>query len=56
MLNFIDLFCGGGFFSLGFQKGWTEGISSTQRYKCLGNAVAVPVIQFLGERILEALA
>jgi len=38
----------------GFPDGWTEGISSTQRYKCLGNAVTVPVITFLGRRILEA--
>ena len=38
----------------GFPDGWTEGISDTQRYKCLGNAVTVNVIQFLGERILEA--
>ncbi len=38
----------------GFPDGWTEGISDTHRYKCLGNAVTVNVIQFLGERILEA--
>ena len=29
----------------GFPDGWTEGISDTQRYKCLGNAVTVPVVQ-----------
>jgi DNA (cytosine-5)-methyltransferase 1 len=28
----------------GFPDNWTEGISSTQRYKCLGNAVTVNVI------------
>ena len=28
----------------GFPDGWTEGISDTQRYKCLGNAVTVNVI------------
>jgi site-specific DNA-cytosine methylase len=35
----------------GFPDGWSEGISDTQRYKCLGNAVSVPVITALGERI-----
>jgi len=38
----------------GFPDGWTEGLSDTQRYKCLGNAVSVPVITFLGRRIMEA--
>lgn len=37
----------------GFPDGWTQGVSDTQRYKTLGNAVTVNVIQFLGERILE---
>jgi DNA (cytosine-5)-methyltransferase 1 len=37
----------------GFQDGWTEGISDTQRYKCLGNAVTTNVIEFLGRRLLE---
>jgi len=32
----------------GFPDGWTEGISDTQRYKVLGNAVTVGVIAFLG--------
>jgi len=40
----------------GFPDGWTEGVSNTQRYKCLGNAVTVNVIEFLGERILQSLA
>jgi site-specific DNA-cytosine methylase len=35
----------------GFPDGWTEGISDTQRYKCLGNAVTVNVIRFLGGRL-----
>ena len=39
----------------GFPDGWTEGISDTQRYKCLGNAVTVNVIEFLGERIIQNL-
>lgn len=38
----------------GFPDGWTEGISDTQRYKCLGNAVTVNVIKFLGDRLKEA--
>ena len=35
----------------GFPDGWTEGISDTQRYKCLGNAVTVNVIQAIMERL-----
>lgn len=29
--------------SKGFPDGWTEGISDTQQYVALGNAVTVPV-------------
>jgi DNA (cytosine-5)-methyltransferase 1 len=29
----------------GFPDGWTEGVSDTQRYKCLGNAVTVNVVK-----------
>jgi site-specific DNA-cytosine methylase len=29
----------------GFPDGWTEGISDTQRYKTLGNAVTVNVVE-----------
>lgn len=36
----------------GFPDGWTEGLSDTQRYKCLGNAVTVNVIQAIIERML----
>ncbi len=39
----------------GFPDGWTEGVSDTQRYKALGNAVTVNVIEFLGHRIRESL-
>ena len=35
----------------GFPDGWTEGISDTQRYKCLGNAVTVNVVRAIGERL-----
>jgi DNA (cytosine-5)-methyltransferase 1 len=37
----------------GFPDGWTSGQSDTQRYKQLGNAVAVPVIEWIGKRIAE---
>ena len=36
----------------GFPDGWTAGISDTQRYKCLGNAATVNVIEYLGHRIM----
>ena len=32
----------------GFPDGYTNGISDTQRYKCLGNAVTVNTIQYIG--------
>ena len=35
----------------GFPDGWTKGLSDTQRYKCLGNAVTVPVIEYILERL-----
>ena len=31
----------------GFSDNYTEGISDTQRYRCLGNAVTVPVVQYI---------
>lgn len=37
----------------GFPDNWTQGVSDTQRYKLLGNAVTVNVIQFLGELIVS---
>ena len=43
----------------GFPEGWTkygkdgEKISDTQRYKCLGNAVSVPVVKAVGERLCQ---
>ena len=36
----------------GFPDGWTEGVSDTQRYKTLGNAVTVNVIKAIMERLL----
>ena len=36
----------------GFPDGWTEGQSDTQRYKQLGNAVTVPVVKAIGEKLI----
>ena len=36
----------------GFPDGWTEGVSDTQRYKCLGNAVTTNVITEIGRRLI----
>jgi len=36
----------------GFPDGWTEGLSDTQRYKTLGNAVTVNVIKEIVKRII----
>lgn len=38
---------------MGFPDNYTAGFSDTQRYKMLGNAVAVPVAKFLGSRIVN---
>ena len=35
----------------GFPDNWTSGISDTQRYKCLGNAVTVNVIEAIGKEL-----
>lgn len=35
----------------GFPDGFTEGVSDTQRYKCLGNAVSVPVVEAIARRL-----
>jgi len=37
----------------GFPDGWTEGISDTQRYKCLGNAVTVNVVQAVAKKLVN---
>jgi site-specific DNA-cytosine methylase len=36
----------------GFPDNWTEGISDTQRYKCLGNAVTVNVVAEIMKKLL----
>lgn len=35
----------------GFPDGWTRGISDTQRHKCLGNAITVPVVEYIMGRL-----
>jgi len=37
----------------GFPDGWTEGVSDTQRYKCLGNAVTTNVVCEIAKRLLK---
>lgn len=37
----------------GFPDNWTAGSSMTERYKQLGNAISVPVIKWLGKKIIE---
>jgi DNA (cytosine-5)-methyltransferase 1 len=36
-----------------FPDNWTKGLTDIQRYKCLGNAVTVNVIEFLGYQIAQ---
>ena len=36
----------------GFPDNWTEGLSDTQRYKCLGNAVTTNVVTEIGKAII----
>ena len=37
----------------GFPDGWTEGVSDTQRYKQLGNAVTTNVIEAIANKLLK---
>ena len=37
----------------GFPDGWTEGQSESSRYKQMGNAVAVPVVEWIMERLVR---
>lgn len=36
----------------GFPENWTAGISDAQRYKQLGNAVSVPIAEWIGKQII----
>lgn len=38
----------------GFPDGWTEGFPDTTRYRMLGNAVAVPVVEWIARRLVLA--
>jgi DNA (cytosine-5)-methyltransferase 1 len=38
----------------GYPDGWTAGRSDTARYRQLGNAVAVPVVEWIGRRLAAA--
>jgi len=37
----------------GFPDGWTAGLSDSARYRCLGNAVCVPVAEWIGRRMVD---
>lgn len=37
----------------GFPDGWTEGQADSNRYKQMGNAVAVPVVQWIIDRLVR---
>ena len=37
----------------GFPDGWTEGQADSHRYKQMGNAVAVPVVQWIIDRLTK---
>ena len=39
----------------GFPDNWTKGVSDSQRYKMLGNAVTVDVIQEIGSRLINVI-
>jgi len=36
----------------GFPDNWTKGVSDTQRYRCMGNAVTVPVIEYIASKLV----
>jgi site-specific DNA-cytosine methylase len=37
----------------GFPHGWTKGHADSSRYRMLGNAICVPVAEWIGRRILR---
>ena len=37
----------------GFPVGWTEGLSDADRFNALGNAISVPVMQWIGEMLCD---
>ncbi len=52
-MRFISLFSGIGGFEQGFPNGWTTNQKDSTRYRQLGNAVAVPVVEWIGKRIVR---
>lgn len=38
---------------MGFPDGWTDGQADSHRYKQLGNAVVVPVAEWIGHRLVR---
>jgi len=36
----------------GFPDNWTDDLSDTQRYRCMGNAVTVPVVTYVAQNLL----
>ena len=39
----------------GFPDGWTEGQADSNRYKQMGNAVAVPVVEWIIKNLVQEL-
>jgi site-specific DNA-cytosine methylase len=39
----------------GFPDGWTEGQADSNRYKQMGNAVAVPVVEWIVKNLVQEL-
>lgn len=39
----------------GFPDNYHEGLSDTQAYKCYGNAVSVPVVKAIGEKLIKCM-
>ncbi|MCK5236684.1 MAG: DNA cytosine methyltransferase [Deltaproteobacteria bacterium] len=37
----------------GFSDGWTDIVSDTQRYKIMGNAVTVDIVEMIGRALLQ---
>ena len=37
----------------GFPDGWTDGFADSVRYRMLGNAISVPVAEWIGKRLIE---
>ena len=37
----------------GFPDNWTEGYADATRFRTLGNAVAVPVVEWIAKRLVE---